>query len=403
MEIAETEISPARAWAQVRRVLCVRLDGLGDLLMSTPALRALKRHQPDMQLTVLTSPAGARAAALIAEIDEIIVHEAPWMKAAPAGPTLPAKELQLIEHLRQRQFDGAIIFTVYSQTALPAALYACLAGIPLRLAYCRENPYQLLSHWQREREPQSVVRHEVNRQLDLVASIGVQACGPHLSLQPALADSQWAAHWLRQHGLQAERALRWLLLHPGASAPSRRYPLELWQQVVRQLAHEDGLTIVLAGETELDCELQQLQSVAPTQCLRLPGTLRLGQLAALIARAPLLLCNNSGPAHIAAAMSTPVVVLYALTNPQHTPWQVPSRVLYATVDCHYCYRSICPQLHHQCLRGVEPQRVVDAARELLAGLSRPGPQAPEQPLPGMQVAQILPWSEGPELCGACAS
>ena len=78
----------------------------------------------------------------------------------------------------------------------------------------------------------------------------------------------------------------------------------------------------------------------------------------------LLISNNTGPVHIAAAVGTPVVDLYALTNPQHTPWRVPNRVLFNDVPCKYCYRSICPMGHHACLRGVDADTVIDAALEL---------------------------------------
>jgi ADP-heptose:LPS heptosyltransferase len=97
----------------------------------------------------------------------------------------------------------------------------------------------------------------------------------------------------------------------------------------------------------------------------LVGELGLGELGALIAEADLLVSNNTGPAHIAAALGTPVVDLYALTNPQHTPWQVRSRVLNHDVPCRNCYKSICPAGHHDCLRKVAPERVAAAALELL--------------------------------------
>jgi len=79
-----------------------------------------------------------------------------------------------------------------------------------------------------------------------------------------------------------------------------------------------------------------------------------------------VICNNSGPAHVAAALGVPIVDLYALTNPQHTPWQTRARVLNKDVPCKYCYRSICPEGHHGCLAGVDPASVADAARELLS-------------------------------------
>src|SRR5699024_5731059 len=97
----------------------------------------------------------------------------------------------------------------------------------------------------------------------------------------------------------------------------------------------------------------------------LAGQLTIGELASLIEQARLLICNNSGPAHIAAAVQTLVVDLYALTNPQHTPWQVPHQLLYNDVPCRNCYSSICPEGTNACLNGVGPDTVVAAAMALL--------------------------------------
>jgi ADP-heptose:LPS heptosyltransferase len=125
--------------------------------------------------------------------------------------------------------------------------------------------------------------------------------------------------------------------------------------------------------------IDTIRQVLPqTASHSLAGELDLGKLAALISLSPLLIANNTGPAHIAAAVGTPIVDLYALTNPQHTPWQVPNRVLYHMVPCLNCYQSVCPQGHHDCLAKVEPERVVEAVIELLHGAKAhraPGPSA----------------------------
>jgi ADP-heptose:LPS heptosyltransferase len=97
----------------------------------------------------------------------------------------------------------------------------------------------------------------------------------------------------------------------------------------------------------------------------LAGRLDLGGLAALIAAAPLLVSGNTGPVHLAAAAGTPVIDLYALTNPQHTPWRVQHAVLCNDVPCRWCYKAVCPEGHHLCLRGVEPDRIARAALQLL--------------------------------------
>src|SRR5262249_8966325 len=157
-------------WQRATRILCVRLDTLGDVLMTTPALRALRETQPGRRLTLLTSAAGAAAAALVPQIDEVIVYDAPWLKAtAPRRDSMP--DWDMADRLRGERFDAAVIFTVFSQNPLPSALLCHLADIPLRLAYCRENPYQLLTTWLPDPDPVQGIRHEVRRQLDLVAAV----------------------------------------------------------------------------------------------------------------------------------------------------------------------------------------------------------------------------------------
>jgi len=145
--------------------------------------------------------------------------------------------------------------------------------------------------------------------------------------------------------------------------------------VVRRLTMEQGLQVVLSGEAgdaELIAGIIRESGASVTSVHSLAGELDLGKLGAAIALAPVFVSNNTGPAHIAAALGTPVVDLYALTNPQHTPWQVESRVLFHDVPCRYCYKSVCPEGHHRCLAGVEPERVVAAVRSLLDGPRRVG-------------------------------
>lgn len=350
------------SWEAARRILCVRLDALGDVLMTAPALSALKEQFPKRHLTLLASPAGAEAATLLPCVDEIVSYEAPWMKSTPPGRhgTL---DLEMADRLRREEFDAAVIFTVYSQSPLPAALLLHLAGIPLRLAFCRENPYHLLTDWARESEPEEGVRHEVRRHLELVKRVGATGEEERIEVEPRPAARDRVARMLERLGLAHVR--EWLVVHPGASAPSRRYPAGRFAETIRLLARQHGLTPVLTGskdEAELTASISRSAGV---ETIDLSGRLDLHELTALLERAPLLLANNTGPVHLAAGTGTPVVDLYALTNPQHTPWQVPARVLYRDVPCRFCYRSICPEGHHACLATVDPGEVAEAVAQLL--------------------------------------
>jgi lipopolysaccharide heptosyltransferase II len=347
-------------WQDARNILCIRLDYLGDVLMSTPAMRALKQSIPGSRITLLTSSSGAAAARFIPEIDDVMEYAAPWMKSS--GEHDPRLDLDMIRRLEQQCFDAAVIFTVYSQNPLPAAMLCYLAGIPLRLAHCHENPYQLLSHWVRDTEPKEQLRHEVQRQLDLVATINAHASDTRMSFRIPSADTAWV--WNRLRELDVDTARPWIVMHPGATAASRRYPPAQWAQAARQLSEQLDCTILFTGGADEAELIEQVRAGLP-RSHSLAGAMDLGKLAALLALAPVVISNNTGPAHLAAAVGTPVVDLYALTNPQHTPWQVPNRVLYHDVPCRFCYKSVCPQGHHDCLVKVAPQRVVDATVELL--------------------------------------
>jgi lipopolysaccharide heptosyltransferase II len=342
------------SWAGMRNLLCVRLDSIGDVLMTTPAIRAC-RETFGCRVTLLTSHAGAAAGRHVPEVDDILSFAAPWMKVAQ-----PQSDAALMEALKARRFDAAAIFTVYSQSPLPAAYLCYLAGIPRRLAHCHENPYHLLTDWLPDPEPAARVRHEVQRQLDLVAAVGARTADERLSF----CVPPWANERVRRL-VQPLRGPA-VVVHVGASAASRRYPPGQYAQAVDLLVARTGCDAIFTGDADEEALVQSVREAMVQPSHSLVGRLELAELAALIGQADLLISNNTAPAHIAAAVDTPVVDLYALTNPQHTPWLVKSRVLYHDVPCRNCYKSVCPAGHHDCLKRVPPERVAEAAQELLA-------------------------------------
>jgi lipopolysaccharide heptosyltransferase II len=350
------------AWHAAKRVLVVRLDNLGDLLMTTPAIAAVRAWLPDAHITLLTSPSGALLGPHLPEVDDIVAWHAPWMKNDAA--ISPTADLQRVAELAEGSHDAAIIFTVCTQSALPAALLTWLAGIPLRLAHCRENPYSLLSDWVPEPDTDiASARHEVQRQLDLVATVGFTALDDRLRFGLRAEDVRSVGAALRDAGIDPDRPL--VVVHPGATAESRRWPAERFGAAARDIARASGAAIVFTGSAGEAPFIERAQAELDKPAASFAGALSLGELGALIARAAVLLANNTGPVHMAAALGTPVVDLYALTNPQHTPWRVNSRVLSHDVPCRNCLKSICPRGHHDCLRLIDSDAAARAALELM--------------------------------------
>lgn len=352
-------------WREARRVLLVRLDNLGDVLLMTPAIRAVRRSLPTATLTLLTSPVGAQVGHLNPDLDQVLIYEAPWADPWCRLPHDSERELRIIATLRQSRFDGAIIFSSFRQSPLPAAYLCYLADIPLRVAASIDGPGSLLTT--RHRHPDRLL-HEVERALDLVGSIGVQASDLDLVLQvPDEARSAISA-LLAERGLNDGRLL--IAVHPGCSMPARTYPWELYAEVVELLTAQLGPWVVLTGSIEerrlVSRIVDRLSPSARAATLSLAGELAFPELCALVEAADLLITNNTGPMHVAAAVKTPVVALFALTNPpeQWGPWRVPHRLLYHEVPCRICYSRVCPY-GHECLRLVSPARVVEEASTLL--------------------------------------
>ncbi|HSL11803.1 MAG TPA: glycosyltransferase family 9 protein [Actinomycetota bacterium] len=350
-------VDPA-PWADARRILCVRTDGIGDVAMTAPAIHALAAVRPDRSITVLASPQGAATARLLPDVDDVIECRAPWAGVTAGGD--PTDDAATIDAIRAGRFDAAVIFTVHTQSALPAATWCRLAGVPLRLAHARENPYALLTDWVPDREVDGPTRHETVRQLDLVAHVDARPAGP-VRLTPAPASLERAVAALAAVGV--EPSAGWVAIHPGASAPSRRYPPSSFARAADLLIDEGRQVVVTCGPADAAVVDEMGSAMRWTPAI-VRDLAALGDLVAVLSLADVLVSNNTGPAHLAALVETPVVDLYALTNLQHAPWGVPHRVLFNDVPCRGCLRSVCLEGHHRCLRGVPPEAVVRAVREL---------------------------------------
>lgn len=347
----------------LRRVLLIRLDNLGDVLLTTPAFRAVRRALSGTHVALLAGPAGCEIGQLNPDIDETILYHAPNEDVYFRLPQEPEREMTAVEMLKERGFDAAIIFTSYKQSALPAAYLCYLSGIPIRAAGSFEGPGSLLTH--RHRYAENVPpKHESLRGLELTDSLSFPSVEPEMVLIPREEDEEGAARLLERHGVE-----RFLLVHPGASASSRVYPTERYAAVVEKLAGQSGLPVLVSGGPG---EEDLAQKVAGSAGVPVGGETSFGEFAALVGRATVVVTNNTGTTHVASALKRPVVTVFAGTNPpeQWGPWRTPNRLLTHPVPCAPCYKRVCP-IGHECLTGIAPETVVGAVLGLLREASVP--------------------------------
>lgn len=347
------------------RILVVRLDNIGDLVMLGPALRALRAAYPRAEITLMASPAGSQVAPLLPWIDGVIVWRAVWQDVSADLPLDPAREISLAMQLRQRQFEVAFIFTSFTQSPYPPA-YACyLAGIPIRVGHSKEFGGGVLSHCA---EPPLDSGHQVDRNLSLLKAVGVPVPGSHLELSLPEQVQQSADQILESVGIDLESPF--ILLAPGASCAARRYDPERYASVVQMLVSTTDLPLVVVGSPR---ETGIVESVAAgarqpehNRVKALVGMTSVPDLAAIIRRSSLVIANNSASLHFADAFMRPMVILYSGTEyeSQWKPRRASARLLRRPTHCSPCYNFNCPYAM-ECL-DIAPEEVVTAALEMLA-------------------------------------
>jgi ADP-heptose:LPS heptosyltransferase len=327
------------------RTLVVRLDNAGDVLLCGPAVRAIAAGSHSV--TMLAGPYGAEAARLLPGVDEVIVWRAPWVDLRP--PPVDRDDVAGLVN-RLTGFDRAIVMTSFHQSPLPTALVLRLAGVRHIAAISDDYPGSLLDV--RQRTDDDVP--EAERALSLARAAGF-ALPPgdngRLAVRRPLPST---------HGFGTP----YVVVHPGASTPARAWPEGHCALAVRELAargwcpvvtggpHERGLTARVAGATGVD----------------LGGRTTLGELAGVLDRASAVVVGNTGPAHLAAAVGTPVVSLFAPVVPA-VRW-APYRVRHVLLGdqqaaCRDTRARECPVAGHPCLASVTPDDVVVAVEKVI--------------------------------------
>ncbi|CAM5578148.1 glycosyltransferase family 9 protein [Streptomyces fumanus] len=327
------------------RAIVTRLDSFGDVLLAGPAVRAVAARSD--HVTLLCGPRGAPAARLLPGVDEVLVWEAPW-----GGFDPPPVDRAGIDALADRiDADTGLILTSFHQSPLPTALVLRLAGVRRLAADSVDYPGSLLDLRHR-RAPGA---HEAEAALDLAAAAGFP--------RPDGDDGR-----LRVRTPPPVTALTgpgpYVVLHPGASVPARAWSPDRAAEAVRELAAAGHRVLVTGGPGERDLTAH----VAGRYGTDLGGRTEAPELSGVLAGAGAVVTGNTAPAHLAAAVGTPVVSLFAPVVPAERwrPYGVPY-VLLGDQDapCAGSRARECPVPGHPCLNTVTATDVVAAVGKLL--------------------------------------
>jgi ADP-heptose:LPS heptosyltransferase len=345
------------------RILVVRLDNLGDVLVSGPAIRAVAARAS--RVVMLAGPHGRAAAELLPGVDHVIEWCAPWIDPEP-GPVDGVEVDGLIKAIAEEDLDGALIFTSFHQSPLPLALLLRLAGVPWIGAICEDYPGSLLDL--RHHVPGDPPEPERARSLAEAAGFPLppgddgrlalrEPLPPvgHLLEKAAIGPE---AHFVGEAGYRG-----YVVLHPATSVPARAWPPGHWAAAAR-LLNAAGMRVVVTGTTT---DRALTAHVAGDDGLDLGGRTGLAELASVLAGARAVVVANTGPAHLAAAVGAPVVSLFAPTvkAARWAPYGVPLVLLGDQgAACAGSRARVCPVPGHPCLSSVAPAEVVAAVRRL---------------------------------------
>jgi ADP-heptose:LPS heptosyltransferase len=242
------------------------------------------------------------------------------------------------------------------------ALVLWLARIPRRIGWAAGGGGFLLTDtttW----VPQ---RHEIDSRLALVRILG----GARGDFEPELYPN-WADSYAVREALAAlpNPQLPVVVLHHGAGTAAKRWPLENWSELLQRLGHETAATVILVGDSTDQARARQLAR-GQHRVVDWTGRLTLMQLAALLGEADLFIGGDSGPAHVAAAMGTPTVVLFSGTNRAECwrPFGSRTQILCWPVRCSPCHLKTCPVPGHLCMSGIRPSAVLEAVRQIIASI-----------------------------------
>jgi heptosyltransferase-2 len=340
----------------IKRVVVRGTNWVGDSLMTIPALRALRRVLPDAHITLVIRPGTKGIFSEADFIDEILVYDRKNAFSIVAQ----------VREWKRRKFDLAVLF----QNAFEAALIPFLAGVPLRLGYATESRQALLTHplplpeWRHD-------RHEVFYYLYLVTALEQMLFGrsviceaePDASIQISEARKAQTAELLRAYGVSEADAV--VAICPGSiNSRAKRWPAESYALLADRLIESKRRVLFIGSKDETDVSEDVTRRMRQKPIV-LTGKTTLDQITAVLDRADLIVTNDTGPAHIGAALGRPTIVIFGPTNPLTTrPFAPEAVILRHPPDCAPCMLRDCP-IDHRCMTAITVDEVFEQSHALL--------------------------------------
>lgn len=341
---------------QIKRVVVRGTNWVGDSVMTVPALRALRRVLPNAEITLVVRPSAKGIFADVDFIDQLLIYD---RRSA-------FSIIRQVREWRKRQFDLAVLF----QNAFEAALIPFLAGVPLRLGYATESRQALLTHPLALPDWRST-RHEVFYYLYLITALEQLLFGkseicesdPDASLRISDVRKSEAENLLRTYGVRVGEPV--VALCPGSvNSRAKRWPAAQYAALADKLIESRRQVLLIGSADEADVT-REVTNRMQQKAVVLTGKTSLDQITSVLSLVDLVVTNDTGPAHIAAALGRPTLVIFGPTNPLTTrPFAPEAEILRHPPDCAPCMLRDCP-IDHRCMTAIDVNEVFEHSQALL--------------------------------------
>jgi lipopolysaccharide heptosyltransferase I len=342
------------------RILIIKPSSLGDIVHTLPMLAALRQAHPDAHIAWLAEQSFVQLLEDHPQLDEVIPFDRRRFGKMARSPRIAVEFVRFLRDIRRRNFD----LIVDLQGLFRSGFLAYASAAPQRVGFAAARELAWLFYTERVRCPRGV-RHAVDKNLCVTAALGLPADPPSFVLQPRPKESARAAALLAERSIDAFTAVI-----PGARWKTKRWRADRFGTLIDRI-HGDGLPACVLLGAPADREFaDQVVAACQTPVVDLVGTTSLRELVALIDRAACVICHDSGPMHIAAALEKPIVAIFGPTDPARTgPYSRDAQVITPPIYCAPCHRRRC--WHHSCMQQLDVETVFETVRKTARGVLGP--------------------------------
>ncbi len=338
----------------IKHLLIRSASRIGDAALTTPAVRAIRKNFPNAQISLLAKPWVSPIFENSPHVDEIILFDG-------KGRHKGLGRMRLSKELKPHGFDAAVLL----ESAVDAAVITLLAGIPVRIGYKKEARTLLLTH-PVPFDPETSRMHKIHHYQRILTGAGLRLDGDELDLYVGEKDRRKAESTLRAH--RVTPADRVIGVNPGATFGNAKcwFP-ERFAQLSKKLQEKYNATIIVFGAPGEEALGKEIARVVGKDCINLCGNTTLGEVFALIERCDAFFSNDSGLMNIAAALAVPQIAIFGSTNHVTTsPLSPTGYVLRVPMSCSPCFKTDCPKEHHNCMKAISVDMVLDMAEIVIA-------------------------------------